>query len=320
MKDSPSPPPAPAPVNPAVAINAQAKALPSYYGPEGTYIYSGDPAKGTFQAKKTFSPDEQAKYDARNEIAQALLGRTSGAISTLPGGNYEFTGDTDPTTNRLFSAQQKLLDPVFARDEERERQRLSNQGIPEGSEAYTESMDDFGRRKSDAYEQAAAGALGQGFQQDIATRQQRFNEIAQALGGSQLAPVGNAGSPIDTASAYSQYEAGRNRQYQGELAGYNAGVAGNNATMGGLFGLGAAALPLIFSDRRLKRDIHLVGELMPGIGWYLFNYVWDRFDEPPRQGVMADEVESAIPSAVYYTADGFAMVDYAQVFAGRTVH
>jgi hypothetical protein len=239
-----SPPPPPPPPDPANQITAQAKALPSIFGPQGSQVYSGDPnVAGSFTRTDSLSPEAQRQFDAKNRIAESLLSRTEGAIPQLPAAPYSFRGATDPTTNAFFQNQKKLLDTAFDRDEVRERQRLTNQGIPEGSQAFKEAMDDFTRRKSSAYESAAANALQTGFSQDITTRQQNLNEIAQALGGAQLAPIGGGGgSPVDVASAFANQAAGQNRAYQGQLAGYNAGVAADNSTTGGLFSLGSAAL------------------------------------------------------------------------------
>lgn len=322
MKDEPSPPQAPAPIDPSVQIAAQAKATPSYYGPTGNRVYSGDPnVAGSYRMDETLSPEQQALYQGRNSVAGALLGRSNTALGQLPVG-FSFNGATDPTSNKFFENQKALLDRSFDRDETALTQKLANQGIPMGSEAYDREVENFRRSKDDALSRASTDALTAGYSQAIGTRQQNLNEVAQALGGSQLTPVGSAGQPVDTANAYANQQAGINRQYQGDLAGYNAGVSGNNSMMGGLFSLGAAALPklITMSDRRLKRDITLVGELLPGVGWYSYHYVWDKLDAPRRNGVMADELERVVPDAVLYDPMGYAMVDYGRLFAGRTVH
>lgn len=321
MKDEPSPPPAPVVPSASENATAQAKALPSYYGPTGTKVYSGDPSvAGDFKMTETLSPEQQRIYEGKTQVAQALLDRSAGGLGSLAP-TFNFTGDTDPATNKFFQQQKKLLDVSFDRDEERERQRLVNQGLPEGSEAYKQVMDEFGRRKADAYESAATRAITTGFDMSRNERLQNLNEIAQALGGQILpATTGSAGQPIDMASAMAQEQAGRNAAYQGQLAGYNAGVAGNNSMTSGLFSLGAAAIPKLFSDRRLKRDIVRVGELEPGVGWYAYHYVWDGRDAPLRHGVMADEIELFMPDAVIYDGSGYAMVDYGRLLAGRTVH
>lgn len=67
------------------------------------------------------------------------------------------------------------------------------------------------------------------------------------------------------------------------------------------------------SDGRLKQNIVQVGRHPIGIGLYLFDYKPDcqQVLGAGRQfGVMADEVEEVMPSAVDRNADGYSRVDY----------
>lgn len=309
-KSAPAPAPPPAP-DPAAQVSAQAKALPSAYTPYGSRVYSGDPnVAGSFKYTETLAPSQQRQFDAGNRIAEALLGRAETQIPQIPADPFEFRGD-DPNTNMLWQSQKGLLDDVFAREQRRLDQRLTNQGIPMGSEAYRQEMDDQTKRQSRAYGDAAAASLGQGFQQAAAQRQQNYNELAALLGGQQLGPIGGpaGGSPIDVASAYAAQQAGQNTAYQGQLANYNAGVGSRNSMMSGLFGLGAAGIGLL-SDPRLKVGAVRIDTLPSGLGVYRFRYVWGG---PERVGVMADEVLAVQPDAVSFTPAGYARVDYSQV-------
>jgi hypothetical protein len=71
------------------------------------------------------------------------------------------------------------------------------------------------------------------------------------------------------------------------------------------------------SDRRLKCNIVKVGRHPRlGIGLYLFDYLPDHCDvlgHGRQFGVMADEVEPLMPSAVSLHANGFKQVDYAML-------
>lgn len=98
----------------------------------------------------------------------------------------------------------------------------------------------------------------------------------------------------------------------------NLGLAGIGQAAGGVGSFMSAMSAT--SDRRLKRDIQRVGELMPGVGWYSYRYAWDEEKSALRYGVMADELERVLPEAVMYDADGFARVDYGQLFMGRELH
>lgn len=80
----------------------------------------------------------------------------------------------------------------------------------------------------------------------------------------------------------------------------------------GMLGLGLQAAPL-FSDIRLKKDVEKVGKTTDGHDWYEFRYIWDADDAPKRSGVMAQEVQKTMPSAVIADAMGYLKVDYAQI-------
>ena len=67
------------------------------------------------------------------------------------------------------------------------------------------------------------------------------------------------------------------------------------------------------SDRSLKQNIARVGTHPLGIGLYLFDYkpeFKDRFGHARRLGVMADEVETVLATAVVVHPEGFKMVRY----------
>lgn len=80
-------------------------------------------------------------------------------------------------------------------------------------------------------------------------------------------------------------------------------------TILGLGSIGAS----IFSDRRLKRGVHLLRRAASGLGVYAFRYMWDDPAAPPRIGVMAQEVERLVPEALGPRVAGFMTVDYSRL-------
>lgn len=88
---------------------------------------------------------------------------------------------------------------------------------------------------------------------------------------------------------------------------------GIGSILGGLGGAAAGAAKLgLFSDRRLKENIVLVGRDGPtGLNLYEFNYTFD--PDHRFRGVMADEVAVYMPAAVFHDATGFDSVDYALI-------
>ena len=67
------------------------------------------------------------------------------------------------------------------------------------------------------------------------------------------------------------------------------------------------------SDIRLKRDIVEIARLDNGIGIYRYRYVWS---DQVYVGVIAQEVETIAPQAVYRGADGYLRVIYSRLGCG----
>lgn len=162
----------------------------------------------------------------------------------------------------------------------------------------------FGLSAQQAQNAAAAGQAGfsnqaraQGMQEAFDLRNQPLNEMNAMLSGSQVQAPSYAATPqvgvggVDVAGLINNN--------------YNQQVASNNAAMGGLFGLGAAGIGL-FSDERLKTDVHRVGTTDGGVPIYTYRYVWGG---PVQMGVMAQDV----PEAAFKDPSGYLKVDYSRV-------
>jgi len=101
----------------------------------------------------------------------------------------------------------------------------------------------------------------------------------------------------------------RQNQLQAQAANAQA-QASRSAGMMEMFGkIGGAALPLMFSDRRLKTDIKKVGKTGEGLPIYTYKY---KGDNKTQMGVMAQDVEKKTPKAVQEVG-GFKAVNYALV-------
>lgn len=270
------------------------------------------------------------------------------------GGKFDFNADTPDAAKAQYRKQIALLSPEFDKQDKSFEQRMNNSGIPVGSDAYNDSLRQHENDKNFALSQAAEDATTQGAamaknqfdtnygnsaseydrgqaqrdaqrnrsltqyntnaQNDIAARQQNYNELAALLGGQQLNPInaggGGGNAPLDVAGAY----AAKN---QADLAKYNAKTAGANGMMGGLFGLGSAALgnASLFSDERLKDDIETVGELPTGEPVVEWHYKWESKDEPKHTGVIAQDVEKNYPDAVSEHPSGYKMVNYRKLIS-----
>jgi len=306
------------------------------YNQIGTYS-DGTPR---YEANQTLNPTQQQALDSQQRIeldtsklGEAQIGRISDAISD-PFSLDKF--GAAPTANAaarqqvidsLYSQQKSRLDPQFADNESALRQRLSNQGISEGTEAYSNAMRDFNFGKTDAYQTAnnqainaggaeqsrlfglESGAYQQNISNDLTERNQPINELAALLGSgtgvqqptyTNTPQTGVAGTDVIGATALSQNAANNN---------YNQQMGSRNALIGALGGAaGTAGGIYAASDRRLKRNIRLIGKLGKHNA-YAYTYMWSN---TPEIGVMAQEVN---PSAVIKMRSGFLAVDYSKLEA-----
>jgi hypothetical protein len=146
-------------------------------------------------------------------------------------------------------------------------------------------------------------------QQQIAEEMQRrgltINEMNAILTGQQVNMPNMPGFNQAAASAATNYTGAARDQYGAEMDAFNA----QQQQMQGIM-QGAAGGAMMFSDRRLKKNVKCYGR-HPGHGLnlYRFNYLWEKDDAPTHIGVMSDEV-GHIPGAVIRHESGFEMVNY----------
>ncbi len=80
--------------------------------------------------------------------------------------------------------------------------------------------------------------------------------------------------------------------------------------------VGSTMAMATMSDRATKTNIARIGTLPLGIGLYLYEYKPEfcrAWGHGRRLGVMADEVEQAMPEAVTVDADGYKRVNHAML-------
>lgn len=321
--------------------------------PGGTLTYNktGSQSVGgvdvpTWEAITKLSPEQQRLYDTTQNISQGTADLAEGYVGRIGEATsqpFSYEGlPGAPTYDEAY--RQKTLGTIMERNQpqmDRDRdsliQRLANQGISQGSEAYRGAFDQYDRGVNDfrlGADVQAGGEAARQFGLEATTRDraisersnlrsQPINEVAALLGtgsgvqGPQFADVPQTQvAPTDVSGNY-------NQAYQAQMANYlqqqQMAQSSNNATTGGLFGLGSTVLgaglryglPLIGSDRRLKENIRHIGHTNDGQKLYAFNYIGLR---RPEIGLMADEVEKVRPEAVHEVG-GFKYVDYAMALS-----
>lgn len=251
-----------------------------------------------FTATTTLSPQQQAILN-QTQAAELNLGTIANERSNFLEDYLAKPFDVNAQTEqKLYDLGSSRLDPRFAEQQEQLRTQLINSGIRPGSAAYTSAMRDFEANRNDAYNQLALTGRQQAFQEAAYERNQPLNEIGALLSGSQVQGPQFVNTP-QTSVGGVDYTGLVNQQYQGQLA-------NSQAKLGGLFGLLSGGIGLL-SDRRAKTDIKRVGMLDNGLTVYSYRY---KGDNVTQIGLMADEVEKAIPHAVTEGSDGLKRVRY----------
>lgn len=271
--------------------------VPTYDINQAKDIYNWTLNKGRYNVNNGLAG---LNWDPNTNTLNTTYGpQLQSVLGTLFGG----TNADKQAADSVFSAFSDRYEPIFERQTDNLQDRLVNQGIPVGSEAYSRAMNDLAQTQNDAYQQAA-------YQSVQAGQQARNNEIQNSLGiFSAFNPLsGYTGSSAQGSTGiYDNY-------YQGQLNAYNANKANAQAgALGLLNGITAGAnaasglLGSLFSDARIKENLRPVGQLFNGLTVYAFNFPGEAVT---RIGLVAQEVQQVVPEAVSQSDEGLLMVDY----------
>lgn len=229
----------------------------------------------------------------------------------------------DRAINVGQTAQEAIMSrlaPQLAQQEEALRARLANQGITLGSEAYGRENTIQGQRGNDLMLQAALQGISldqanrtNALQEQAYLQDRPLNLINALRTGNQVQAPQFQQFAQQATTAGPDMLAATNAQYQADLAASNAENAGFGNIFGGLMDLGSLGVNAyksgMFSDKRLKKNIQLVGKMDNGLNIYSYQYVWGG---PTQLGVMAQEVEKVNPDAVFEVS-GYKAVDYSKL-------
>lgn len=163
----------------------------------------------------------------------------------------------------------------------------------------------------------ANAARQQGFQEEAYNQMQPINVINALRSGTQVSNPNFVNSAQQPATAGADLLGAAQNTYNANLANYNAQNAASGNFMGGLMGLGGAAITK-YSDENMKDNVKEIGALNNGIKIYSFEYKPEYKDiagHGTQVGVMAQEVEKVIPEAVVTMPNGFRAVNYSMLGA-----
>jgi len=193
------------------------------------------------------------------------------------------------------------------------QQAAYQQALQAGQFGLSQQQQAFGQRQAAGSQNFSQQMQANQYQNQMrqqqlteAMQQRGFslNEINAIISGQQVGMPQFAGYNTAQASQAVDYSGAAKNQYQ---AGMDATNAANQSTSNLISGVAGAAM--MFSDRRVKRDIRRIAKHRRGFGIYSYRYVGER---GPRVGVIAQEVRRYVPEAVH-SLRGVLMVDYAAI-------
>ena len=204
---------------------------------EASYIGAdGKPVKTpTFTNTQTLSPNQQT-INQQNETADINMNNIAlGQIDRIGGHldkpfNYN-VGEHEKWAGDMYG---KLNDDTNQRNMGLMEQKLANQGLQPGTPAYDDAMRNLTYGQEKGRNDFMLGSYDQGMNTALTMRNQPINEVGALMSGSQVQQPQYVNTP-QTGVNGTDVAGLINQQYQGQNANYQA-------KMGGLFGLGSAAL------------------------------------------------------------------------------
>lgn len=304
--------------NQSTALSQQLLNMINQSGPTGSLTYSKsgtnsyfDPSLNktvelpSFTATTKYTPQQQALFDQQqtfdkkfNDIGLAQTDKIGAQMATP----FKYTsGDHEAWANNLYG---KLNGDNEAKQMGSLQQRLANQGLQAGTAAYNDEMRNLTYGQDKAHNDFMLNSYDTGFNTALTTRNQPINEISALMGGQQVSQPTFQNTP--TTGVNGTDVAGINQQA------FNIQNQNYQAKLGGLFGLGSAALGgWAASDERLKTDVKKVGKTpIKGVNAYSFRY---KGSPLMQMGAMAQEVEKKVPSAVAKMPNGYKAVNYSKL-------
>jgi hypothetical protein len=297
--------------------------------PYGTLKYdvTGEDPYGnpTWTATQTYSPDQQRLLDIQNQLSYGVgqLGskgleyvsqqlQTPFDVSQLPSIGIN-------PSETYSDAIIRRLNPTMQQQTEQLEQKLANQGIQVGTEAYDRAMRNQAQRQNDLLLGAQTQGLGVGLQarqQQLGEMAYRRNEPLNVLSalrtGSQVTSPTYVNSANQATTSGPDLLGSAQMGYNAQMGDFNAQQAAQQNFNSGLMGLGGAAM-MRYSDIRMKENIKQIHWLPNGLPVYEYEYK-PEFKEVAGHGkhigVMAQEVEMVQPEAVITNANGYKMVNY----------
>ena len=290
------------------------------------YAETGTDSRGNpiWTATQTLSPEQQQILNMQNQASIGLGGTINaslGRVQDTMGGGFDpslpSTG-FNPSQSYQDAYMQRLA-PQIQQGQEQLQQRLANQGIDIGSEAYDRAMRNQAVRENDLLLGATTAGFGvgqqanqQAFNQELTKYNLPLNTLSALRTGAQVQNPSFVNSAQQATTQGPDILGASQMGYNAQMGDFNAQQAAQQNFNQGLMGLGGAGI-MKYSDIRMKENIKHTHWLPNGLPVYTYEYKPEFKDIAGHGkfvGVMAQEVEMVQPEAVITNANGYKMVNY----------
>lgn len=218
------------------------------YTQSGTDQY-GNP---TYTATQVLSPEQQKLYNQNTALSSGMLTGAQSGLSNYsnvmanPTVDQSQLAQTGINPGEVYSdAIMRRLQPQIAQETASFENKLANQGIAPGSEAYMNARRSFDQAQNDKMTSAVVGGINTGLQ----ANQQGFNQAAYNLTsplnminslrtGNQVQNPNYVNPSQQANTAAPDLMGAANQSYATGMSGANAASAANSNFMGGLMQLG----------------------------------------------------------------------------------
>lgn len=236
--------------NPTVQYRGTQPTMPQY----SDFVSQPNPDSG-WTATTTLSPDQQKLLDIQNQTSIQLGGlqqKGLGYVENMIQKPFDTSALPQVGINageNYSDAIMRRLQPQLQMEQKSFDQRMANQGIPVGSEAYTNARRQFDMGQNDRLVAAQTGGIGvglqanqQGFNQAGYIRNEPINTLNAIRSGSQVTNPTFQSVPQQATTQGADVLGATQAGYNAQLGASNASNAASASNTGGLYALGGTAL------------------------------------------------------------------------------
>ena len=237
----------------AIAANRVNQVTP--YGSLNYAITGADPyGNPTWTATSSLSPDQQELYNydiASSKGLGQLQQKGLNYVSNMLDKPFDTSGLASTGINpgeQMSESIMRRLQPQLQQETKSFDAQMANQGIPVGSEAYSNAKRMFDQRQNDRLTSAiiqgtdtGMRARGQGFSELAYQRNEPINTLNAVRSGSQVTNPNSffVNAPQQATTAGADYMGAAGMTGNANIAAANASNAQRNAMIQGLFSIGS---------------------------------------------------------------------------------